>query len=336
MGMAALLALAPTMDTHSASLHFLANHPENYDFVDIRSLPSEFGRGEFTFELWVKPDNSFGVGPVRRGTIDQLNKWAEEDPKPYSDSGWWWAGNWLLDGFTRPHGITSKDTREGSFGLQLYGGGRVRWTFADGDDGLPLGKVWAVQAWPASSTPSLLDGKWHHISCVRRWREPSGARLELWIDGQQIAGTDIPKRVDMRQYWDKLPHPENPKAVGGWTIGSEVMTAWNYYFTQYEDYKGLVDEMTLWNRALNAADLSTRWREMTKDSARGLLAHFTFDEGRGDVTRDRIYPPYELVLHRRQPDSWAEDDAASPGDTQSRAGVNMPILEPERSQTRTR
>ncbi len=56
-------------------------------------------------------------------------------------------------------------------------------------------------------------------------------------------------RVNMRQFWDSLPHPRNPKAVGGWCWGSEVMTAWNYYFTQYEDYKGLLAELRFWDRA---------------------------------------------------------------------------------------
>src|SRR5262249_3250977 len=162
----------------AGSLRFVANRPESYDFVDIRRLPAEFGRGEFSFEIWIKPDASFNVGPVRRATLDQLGNWASEGPEPYSDGRWVWAGNWVRDGLTRPRGITMRDTHEGSFGVQLYGGGRVRWTFADGDEQMPLGKVWAVQAWPASKAPSLLDGKWHRIVCVRRWRQPAGARLE--------------------------------------------------------------------------------------------------------------------------------------------------------------
>jgi len=259
----------------------------------------------------VKPDNRFAVGPVRRSTIDQLTNWSEEDAEPYSNGGWWWAGNWLLDGFTRPHGITTQDTREGSFGLQFYGGGRVRWTFADGNLQAPLGKVWAVERWPAKETPSLLDGKWHRIACVRRWRDPDGATLELWVDGQIVASTAIPTRVDMRKYWDKLPHPENPKAVGGWSIGSEVMTAWNYYFTQYEDYKGLVDEMEFWDRARSDEELSD-WCRLTAERPAGLLAHFTFDEAAGEIIRDRIEPSYILQFHRLQDGSWSNEDARCP------------------------
>ena len=304
-----LMELSLFSSLSAGSLHFVANLPQQYDFVDIPRLPKEFGRGEFTLELWVKPDNGFPVGPVRRATIAQLSNWSEEDPEPYSGGGWWWSGNWLLDGFTRPHGITTADTREGSFGLQFYGGGRVRWTFADADEGLPTGKVWAVQAWPAATTANLLDGQWHAIACVRRWREPTGARLELWIDGNPIASRDIPRRVDMRQFWDVFPHPQNPKQVGGWAIGSEVMTAWNYYFTQYEDYKGWVDELKLWGRARTVEELANHWRDDTPDNARGLLAHFSFDEGQGDVTVDHIDRTYHLRLHRSGPESRSPEDA---------------------------
>ncbi len=144
----------------------------------------------------------------------QLANWSDADPKPYSDSGWWLTGNFLLDGHTRPQGFLGGATREGTFSLQFHGGGRLRWMFADGDLDVP-GKVWAVQAWPASATPSLLDGRWHHVAAVRRWRAPEGATLELWIDGAKIARTDIPGRVDMRRWWDHLAHPDDPPELGG-------------------------------------------------------------------------------------------------------------------------
>lgn len=50
----------------AGSLRFVANAPTQYDFVDITRLPASFGRGEFALEMWIKPDNSFPVGPVWR------------------------------------------------------------------------------------------------------------------------------------------------------------------------------------------------------------------------------------------------------------------------------
>lgn len=310
---AALVALAASalatlaIPAAAQSLRFVENRPSDYDFVDIPALPPEFGQGEFAFEIWVKPDTSFPVGSVWRASYDQLKNWSDADPEPYSSDGWWLQGNWLLDGHTRPLGYGARDTREGTFSLQFYGGGRLRWMFADTAEAMPKGMVYAVQAWPAKSTPSLLDGKWHHIVAVRRWREPQGATLELWIDGKLIATTDLPGRTNMRVFWDKLAHPEDPVELGGWSLGAEVMTAWNYAFTQYEDYKGWVDDIRLWGRAPAPHEIAD-WAmgKPVCDSTR-LLSSFPFEEGKGDTVRDAIDGKHTLKLHRRRPNTWSDE-----------------------------
>lgn len=309
---AALAGFAASAD--AASLKFGPNRPEQYDFADLPRLPSEFGRGEFSFGLWIKPDASFPVGPVYRASKAQLQNWSEADPKPYSSAGWWLQGNWLLDGHTRPQGYGAGDTREGTFSLQFYGGGRLRWMFADDKvnasltAGEPQGSVYAVQAWPAASTPSLLDGKWHHVVAIRRWRQPEGATLELWIDGARSAAADIATRTDMRRVWDDLAHPGDPKALGGWAFGSEVMTAWDYEFTQYEDYKGLIDALRLWGRALTPEEIARAAKGGPTLDKAGLLGRYDFNEGRGDRTADALNAGHEIVLHR-MPDGWSAEDA---------------------------
>jgi pimeloyl-ACP methyl ester carboxylesterase len=291
------------------SLRFLANEPREYDFGDQRVLPPTFGEGEFTFEFWVKPDTSFPVGSTARMSRGQLTNWSTSDDEPYSSPGWWYGGNWLLDGHTRPHGFDSYDTREGTFSLQLYGGGRLRWTFADSGENMPRGMVWAVQAFPASTTPSLLDGNWHHVACVRRWVGEAEAQLELWVNGELIDTTLIPQRVNMRQFWDELPHPENPRHLGGWAWGSEVMVAWNYVFTQYEDYKGLLDELRFWDRAKTPEELTTTWNHAVTGREPGLVGWFPFEEGQGSIVRDRLDAERTIELHRTQRESWATEGA---------------------------
>ncbi len=298
------LALAPA--SHAASLRLLENAPQGHDFADLPALPAEFGAGEFTFELWIKPDADFPVGPVWRASKRQLRNWSDGDPEPYSSPTWWLTGNWLLDGMTRPRGYAPGDPREGSFGLQFYGGGRLRWLFADSSDGMPQGMVWAVQAWPAATADALLDGRWHHVAAVRRWRD-GGARLELWIDGRRIAVTDIPQRTDLRRIWRSLPHPDDPTELGGWAIGSEVMSAWDYEFNQYEDYKGLIDEVRLWTRALTPDELAAC--SSAFDGATGLAARYSFDESRGvrvHETHGRLPP---ILLHKTRANSWTGEDA---------------------------
>ena len=306
---AAFAALALSAPAQAGSLYFGANRPEQYDFADLGRLPGEFGRGEFTFEIWVKPDRSFPVGWVERGTRDQLTHWSEADPEPGSSHQWWNAGNWLLDGHTRPSGFAPGDSRAGTFSLQFYGGGRLRWMFADGAEGMPKGMVHAVQARPAASVPSLLDGKWHHVAAVRRWRQPSGATLELWIDGARIAATDIPGRVDMRRFWDSLPHPDDPPEVGGWAFGSEVMVGWDFFFTQYEDYKGWMDELRLWGRALPPAEIAAAAKGIAEGRPKGLLARFAFEEGRGGAACDSVERRLCMTLHRTRADTWSSDNA---------------------------
>src|ERR1051326_6784378 len=88
--------------TSWAALRLLKSEPEHFDFADQRALPPTFGSGEFTFELWIKPDASFPVGYTDRGTLNQLSAWSNADPLPYSTGNWWFAGNFLLDGHTRP------------------------------------------------------------------------------------------------------------------------------------------------------------------------------------------------------------------------------------------
>jgi len=293
----------------AASLRLLESSPQQFDFVDIARLPPGFGRGEFAFELWIKPDASFPVGPTWRGSKVQLQHWSDADPEPESTPGWWLAGNFLLDGHTRPRGFDGEASREGTFSLQFHGGGRLRWMFADGDLAVP-GKVWAVQAWPATSTPSLLDGRWHHVVAQRRWHPAGGAVLELWIDGERVAHREIPDRVDMRRWWDALAHPDDPVELGGWALGAEVMTAWDQVFNQYEDYKGLVDDMRIWSGAMKGEQIVAAARGEPVDEAT-LLAHFSFDEGRGEFIGDRIDPGYRLRLHRGSRDSWAGEDAPS-------------------------
>lgn len=306
-GLASLALLATSV--HAGSLRLVANAPTQYDFLDIAQLPASFGRGEFALELWIKPDNSFPVGPIWRAGYNQLSNWSDADPEPYSSDGWWLAGNWLLDGHTRPQGFAPGNSREGTFSLQFYGGGRLRFMFADSGEAMPKGMVHAVQAWPASTTPTLLDGRWHHVVALRRWRAPAGATLELWVDGQKIAATDIPHRTDMRRFWDKLAHPADPEELGGWSLGAEVMTAWNYAFTQYEDYKGHVDELRLWGRAPAPEEIAQWARGRSVSRQPDLLAHFPFDEQDGTVVHDRLDPRNTWRLHRASPQAWSAENA---------------------------
>jgi len=262
----------------ASSINFVENAANDYEYGHQTLIPAGFGSGEFTFEIWLKPNNSYPVGSVNEGTSAQLTNWSNVDAQPYSSSSWWWRGNFLLDGHN------NNSFQDGTFSLQFYGGGRVRWDFGDGQNAGPGGH-WSVQAYPASSVPSLLDGQWHQVSCVRRWDGGSGAILELWVDGELIATESTPARTNMAAtYWDGWTgFPSNGI---GWYYGTEKQAAVGV-LPQYEDYKGLVDEMRFWSRAKSTGELQNDWSKGVIGSEPGLVGHYTFsNSGATSVCND--------------------------------------------------
>lgn len=258
------------------AVRFVMNAPGEHEYGLLRDIPPGFGDGELTFELWIRPDSSFPVGSTAGGG-DQLRNWSDADERPYSDTGWWFTGNFLLDG----HNNASFGA--GTFSLQFYGGGRVRWML--GDQGARVGDVQAAQAYPAMSAPHLLDGAWHRVALVRRDRAPSGSSLELWIDGDLIATETSTERTDLRRWfdgWDGFRDGEE-----GWFFGAEKQAAIGR-LSQYEDYKGDVAEMRFWSVALEPEVLRDDWDRAIDASAPNLAGWFPFDEGIGSLVCDAL------------------------------------------------
>ena len=292
----AVSAFCAVQTANAASLRFVESVTRDYDYGRQTVLPDGFGDGEFTMELWIKPDDSYPVGPVagRDATNDRLN-WGEEDNQPYSMNGWWVDGNFLLDGFN------NRAFGQGTMALQFYGGGRIRWFFGDGINAGP-GNAWAVSAYPATRTPSLLDGRWHQVTLVRRWAGSSSADLELWVDGALIATETTPARVDMAaSYWDGV-------VDGGWYWGSEKQAAENSY-PNYEDFKGLLDEIRFWSVAKSPQDIQSNFDAPVTGSEPGLVGVYSMSEGSGTVTCNALAPSQCINLVQMKPGYWAGEDA---------------------------
>ncbi|MEM7249111.1 MAG: hypothetical protein AAF533_27570, partial [Acidobacteriota bacterium] len=241
----ALLLVSWPTSLLGGSLLFVQNEPDLHEYGHQLELPPGFGDGELTFEVWIKPDASFPVGPCGAGGLEQRVNWSNADVEPYSSGSWWYEGNFLLDGHDNGSGFEN-----GTFSLQWYGGGRLRWLFGDGQLAGPGGH-WSVGAWPAATTPSLLDGAWHLVACVRRWSGVDQADLELWIDGALVDVETSDARTDMRTFWDGWP--AFPSGQEGWFWGAEKQAAIGV-LSQYEDHKGLVGEFRFWSRAKTAAE----------------------------------------------------------------------------------
>lgn len=259
--------------THAGyAVSFRENGPFDVEYGKQIAIPRDFGAGEFTLELRIKLDASFPVGPVGpQNAPRQRVNWSEADPAPYSSGDWWYTGNFLLDGHN------NNDFKTGTFSIQFCGGGRVRWLFGDGVEAGPGGH-WAVQAHPSDSTPSLLDGAWHHVALVRRWgADPAGADLELWVDGKLIATEQTSARTDMRQIFETWPG--FVPGEEGWFWGAEKQWA-NGTLDQYEDFKGELAELRFWSSARPKEVLETPEENVAQD-APGLVGLYGFPEAFG-------------------------------------------------------
>ncbi len=305
--LAVSLCLAVAGAVHAASVEWFVNAPSDYDYGRQLVLPPGFGAGEFTFELWIRPNNSFGVGSTADGTAGQLTDWSDANNQPYGSSDWWFQGNFLLDGHNN-----NNNFEDGTFSLQFYAGGRVRWLFGDGPAGLS-GGVRSVPSSRASNEPSLLDGQWHQITLVRRWAG-TGATLELWIDGTLIASEPSTRQRDMEAtYWASWSgFPTNQR---GWYWGAEKQAAIGMR-TQYEDYKGRIDEMRFWSRAKTAMEISTGFANPVTGMETGLVGRYGFDEGSGTVACDSLAPTTPtrcMTLVNAKTGVWSTDNAPLSG-----------------------
>lgn len=279
------------------SLGYTVNAQNEHDYGQQTVIPPGFGEAELTLELWIKPDDRFPVGPTSGGT-EQLTNWSDADNAPYATGTWWYDGNFLLDGHNNGSGFAL-----GTFSLQFYGGGRVRWLFGDGVDAGPGGH-WSVGAYPATSTPSLLDGAWHQLTLVRRFVGQTDADLELWIDGALVATETSSARTDMRQWFDGWSG--FPSGQEGWFWGAEKQAAIGA-LSQYEDYKGLVAELRFWSIAKSAADIGSTFASAIRGDEPGLVGWFPMNEGSGDTACDVLDPTRCITLFQMKPGHWNDE-----------------------------
>ena len=301
LGVSAALLCAPALD--AGSLDWRQSSPGNFDYGRQLTLPAGFGTGEFTLEVWIRPNNNFPVGPTAGG--GQLTNWSTEDFSPYSSGGWWFNGNFLLDG----HNNAGSNFENGTFSVQLYGGGRVRWLFGDGASGGLAGDLWAVQASQTSSAPSMLDGAWHHLALVRRFSGASQSTLELWIDGALIDTETSSGRTNMAtSYWNNWTG--FPSGQQGWFWGVEKQAALG---STWEDYKGLIDELRFWSRAKTTTELGTTWRSSVTGSESGLVGWYDFSDGSGTSTCSAIVMSQCMTLINTAANVWSSDEAPTTG-----------------------
>lgn len=240
----------------------------DYGYARLDTLPSAFGTGEFALELWLKATTA-GIAVGSTVSV-KTNRWSSDNVTPYSDPFWLYYGNFILDG----HNNGAGTVQNGTFSLQTYNSGRIRWTFSDGAAAdARVGDCHAVQG-----TTSIFDDLWHSIVCVRRWDGGSGAVLELWIDGV-LEGTETTSaRTNMHTYWSNMAAVGYPVGERNWMFGAEKIAANGG--SEWEHYMGLIDRVRFYDRAPTSTELSNG--VITS----GLVAGYEFSEGAGASVAD--------------------------------------------------
>lgn len=277
---ASMAASMAAFAAQAQSLRSVESAAGAYEHARLGRIPAGFGAGEFTFEIWFRPDAAFPVGPCA-STAQRLVNWCTQNNLPYPSSDWWFDGNFLLDGHN------NGAFPNGTFSLQFYGGGRLRWLFGDGEGTATAGSHWSVGDGRATGAPNLLDGQWHHATLVRRWSGSTAARLELWIDGAFVHAETSNRRTDMRTWWDA--YPDDGPAQDGWFVLAEKQVAENLVGV-IEDYKGNVDELRFWSRAKPPSEIAATWAAPLNGSEPGLVGWFDFSDVVPAATRacDRL------------------------------------------------
>jgi chitodextrinase len=295
-------ALVCAGSLHAGSLDWSQSAPGNFDYGRQLTLPVGFGNGEFTLELWLLPNNSFPVGSTNSGA-EQLTNWSDANVAPYSSPDWWFHGNFLLDGHN------NSTFSNGTFSLQFYDGGRIRWLFGDGASNIPTGQLWSVPNSTGNNGPRLLNNQWHHVALVRRFTGGTESTLELWIDGSLIDFETSNARTTMyATYWDDW----NGFPQQGWVWGAEKQAALGL-LTQWEDYKGLLDEVRFWSEARSSAQLGAGRTNPVNGTEANLVGWYDFSAGSGTTTCSSIVVSQCMALVNTAASVWNAGEAPTTG-----------------------
>jgi hypothetical protein len=145
---------------------------------------------------------------------------------------------------------------EEDFGYALYAGG-------DGAAGRPEGYVLEgkqIDSY-AVDDEALPERAWSHIAVTN-----DGAHLRLYVNGEL---------VDSRPASDVKAGGEGPLTIGG-----------NEAFGEGEYFSGKIDEVRIYERALDGGEVAADKGAPIQTPATGPIAAYSFDEGEGSTAED--------------------------------------------------
>jgi hypothetical protein len=110
--------------------------------------------------------------------------------------------------------------------------------------------------------------EWHHVTAVVK----DHATMELYLDGIKIEG----------EMTGTSGHGMDSSSPEGFTSAGYFISNDVKYF-----YKGAIDDIRLWNRALSQDEISRSVCNTLTGNEAGLIGYWTFDENSGKVCYDK-------------------------------------------------
>lgn len=157
-----------------------------------------------------------------------------------------------------------------------------------GDVGIPWNQVQVAWDSGIQGTWGNIEGKLSNsdmIVNVNEWTHIAvtfgDGMVKVFINGVEKGSTttDVPATVNFG-----VAHNDE-QAPAGQTI---TRCFWvGYSYEPARDFRGMMSELRIWNRALTATELAEEGRRYDVDpKANGLVTYWKFDEGQGDVVKD--------------------------------------------------
>ncbi|MBE0636937.1 MAG: HYR domain-containing protein, partial [Bacteroidales bacterium] len=156
--------------------------------------------------------------------------------------------------------------------------GQFRNIFAQGRN-LYLGQsstgfIRVGDSWYITGSTFPTDNQWHHYTIVRKTTD-----THLYVDGLLLfsKGSSIPS-PGVNGTW-----PHNLNIGSGWGTG--------------EVFDGMVDEMQIWNYALEQPQIACNMNQRLNGNEPGLVAYFNFEDGPGSsILSDIVNPVHNGTL----------------------------------------
>ena len=151
----------------------------------------------------------------------------------------------------------------------------------DLSNNIRLGDTWA------STGVAFPVGGWHHFAVVK-----SSAKTIFYLDGTN--------RLELAS---AIANP----AATDLHLGRQ-------YGSLGEYWPGMLDEVRIWNRALDQAEIQTIKTQSLSGTESGLLACWHFDEASGSTLPDATANDFDGSLKNMSDENWVESGALEPSD----------------------